>query len=123
MPLRNPLALLVVQAQPGSALTLKLAAPPAEPGLALLGESATAQPLACVTVCGCPLNVMSAARVGPVLAATLKLTVPLPVPLAVRPLIQLALSEALQVQPAAVVTLKLALPPAALALLDVGDIT
>lgn len=60
-----------------------------------------------------PPTVMVPVRAGPVLAATEKLTVPLPVPLAPPVIvIQLSLRTACQSHAAVVVRLKLPVPPA-----------
>jgi hypothetical protein len=80
-------------------------------------ESArTVQCFACETVNVCPAIVSVDIRAAPVFAATEKLTVPFPVPLAgVTPVIHVALLVAVQVHPGvAVIPMGIPAPPAAL---------
>jgi len=67
------------------------------------------------TVCVCPAIVTAAVRAGPVFAATLRPTAPLPVPLAPEVIVsQFCDGVAVQLQPAAAVTvIDAAVPPAA----------
>lgn len=66
----------------------------------------------CVTVNVWPATVRVPVLAAPVLAATLKLTMPLPDPVRLpSTVIQVAFDAALQVQPAAVVTFVDPLPP------------
>ena len=85
-------------------VTVTFAVPPAAPGDALLAASAYVQPLACVTVYVLPPAVIVPVRAGPVFAAMLKFTVPVPLPLAVSPVIQELAVVAVQAHPAVVLT-------------------
>jgi hypothetical protein len=74
---------VAVQAQPGGAVTVTAGTPPAAAAIETLnGLTTYEQPAACVTVTVCPLTETVPVRVLAVLAATLKLTVPSPLPLA-----------------------------------------
>lgn len=77
----------------------------------------------CVTVNVFPATVSVPLRLAPVFAATVKLTVPLPLPLLPALIvIQLSLLVAVHVQPAVVVIFELPLPPAAVKVCVVGAI-
>jgi hypothetical protein len=82
--------------------------------LVVLMEYVQLVPALCVMLKVCPATVIVPVRAGPVLAATEKLTVPLPVPVAPAVMvIQASLLVAVQAQPAAAVTLVEPAPPAA----------
>jgi hypothetical protein len=106
--------LAAVQAQPAPAVTLTVVVPPPASTVADAGVMAKAQPASWVTVTCWPAIVTAPVR-GPLVAGgTPRDTTPLPLPL-VGPLntIHGAPLAALQAQPAAVVTVVVALPPAA----------
>jgi uncharacterized membrane protein len=106
--------LVAVQAQPAAAVTLVEPAPPAAAMVWLAGLMENVQPDPCETEKVCPATVIVPVRAGPVLAAAEKLTVPSPLPLAPAVMvIQASLLVAVQVQPAAAVTLVEPAPPAA----------
>ena len=134
-PLPDPLAppvtvihaalLVAVHGQPVATVTLLLPVPAAAVNDRLVGEIDAVQlAAACVTVNVAPAIVRVPVRLeATVLGATLNPTVPLPDPVA--PLItaiQLLLLTAVHVQPAAVATLLLPLPPAAVNDWLVGEI-
>src|SRR6187401_199168 len=105
-----------VQVQPAPAVTLTVR--PVDwpfPSDRLDELSAYVHPLLCVTVWICPPMVTVAVRRGPVFALTVKLTVPLPLPLAPDVMvIHVCDATLVQVQPAIAVTpIGVALPPAA----------
>jgi hypothetical protein len=101
-----------VHPQPAAVLTTIVPAPP--PGFVvwLSGETSKPQPGDCVTVNGSPAMVSVPVRVGPVVAATVMPTTPLPVPDAVVSDTQFTLLEAVHTQPGAAVTATLVDPPA-----------
>jgi len=106
--------LAAVQAHPVAAVTLTDPDPPLAGKLCEAGLMVNAQPLFCVTVKVCPATVIAPMRCGPVLAATVNWTVPLPLPLApLEMVIQAALLVAVHAQIAAAVTLTEADPPLA----------
>ena len=127
VPLPEPLAPLVtvihelletaVHVQPAAVVTV-IGPPPLEaflPNDSLVGLIDYVQPLACVTVCVCPAIEMDPVRSGPVFAATVNATVPLPVPLAPAVIvIHVSDRVAVHAQPAGLVTpMGVAAPPAA----------
>jgi hypothetical protein len=79
----------------------------------LSGDTSTLQPGDCVTVKTWPAIVSVPVRAGPVVAATVKPTVPLPDPAAVASEIQVTSLDAVHGQPAAAVTITAFEPPAA----------
>jgi len=110
------LALLVaVQLQPPEAVTLTTLGPPDQLIVWLVGEIEYMHDPGgdCVTVNVCPAMVIVPVRwLVPVLAATVKATVPLPVPLLPEVIfIQLTLLVATQGQPLEAITLTLPGPP------------
>lgn len=117
------LALLAaVQPQPAGAVTPTDAVPPALLMFCVDGEIANEHPASCVTVKVWSPAVMVPVRGGPALAATAYWTDPFPVP--VEPAVtlsQLALLDALQLQPAAVPTSNRPAPPPAGADADAGE--
>lgn len=104
-----------VQLQPVAAVTVMVPEPAPYATLADVGEIVGAHTPACVTVKVFPAMVSVPLRlVVPVLAATLKVTVPPPVPAAPAvTVIHAALLTAVHAQPAAALTVVLAVPPAA----------
>ena len=114
--------LCAVHAQPEPAVTAMVPVPEVEATEALEGEMLYPHPAACVMVTACPATVRTPERDCVVeFAATEYDTVPEPVPLA--PLvidIQDTALVAVHVQPAAVVTETLPVPPAVAALAVVG---
>lgn len=107
------LLLTAVHGQPVVAVTVLLPFPPAAMNDWLVGEIAGEHELAaCVTVMVAPAIVSVPVRLEAVLAATLKVTGPLPVPDApLVTVIQLSLLTAVHGQSAAAVTLVLPFPP------------
>ena len=100
---------VAVQAHPAPAVTVIDRVPPPTPTTTGLGASeyvhVGAAAAACVTVNVCPAIVIVPLRSAPVLRATVKVTVPLLVPLAPPvTLIHVALLIAVQPQPAGAVT-------------------
>jgi len=97
---------LAVQAQPGPAVTATAVPAPAVAGADwLVGLIEYAQGAACVMVCTWPPTVIVPVRAAPVLAATLYVKVPLPLPVAPAVmLIQVSDRVAVHAHPAAVVT-------------------
>jgi hypothetical protein len=125
VPLAEPLAppvavtqlapLVAVHVHPGVVVTATVPVPPVPANAWLDGEMLNAQPAAdCVTVKLWPATVNVAVRLDEVVfAATLKDTVPLPVPLEPPVTVtQLAPLVAVQAQPVIVVTATLPVPPA-----------
>ena len=106
-----------VHVQPAAVVTVM--GPPLEEALllndSLVGLIEYVHPLACVTVCVWPAIEMAAVRSGPVFAAAVNATVPLPVPLAPEVIeIHVAGVVAVQAQPAGLVTpTDVPAPPAA----------
>jgi hypothetical protein len=134
LPLPEPVAVIQLapdaadHAHEGSAVTLTVPLPPLAGNEADDAESVTVHVgggagAACVTVSVCPPMVSVPVRAAVVsFAATLKATVPAPLPLApLVTLIQLAFGVAFQAQPAPAVTVTESLPPSAAAPLDVFD--
>jgi len=115
--------LVAVHAQPAVAVTVTVADPPLAAGLADVGDALKLHGNVCVIVTVWPATVSVPVReVVPVFAATLYVTVPLPVPLAPAvTVIQDALLVAVHAQPAVAVTVTVADPPLAAGLADVGD--
>ena len=108
------LLLVAVQEHPVAVVTLTDPDPPLAGRLCEVGLMMNTQPLFCVTVKVCPATVIVPMRCGPVLAATVNSTVPLPLPLApLEMVIQAALLIAVQAQPVTVVTLTEPDPPLA----------
>lgn len=115
--------LVAVHEHPAVACIAKLAAPPASPALADVGESAKEHEMpACITVKILPAIVTVPLRELPLLAATLICTVPLPDP---EPpdvtVIHDALLVAVRLHPLVAVTAMLADPPEDVRLVEVGD--
>jgi len=103
----QPSLVVAVHAQPAGAVTAigGVDAPPAAGTVRLVGLIVTVQPPDCVTVNVCPPIESVPTRSGPALAATLKLTLPLPVPLAgALTVSQPSLVVAVHAQPAGAVT-------------------
>jgi hypothetical protein len=113
-----------VQVQPVDAVTVTVPELAPDATLADIGEIVGAHVVACVTVKVLPAIVSVPVRlVVPVLAATLKVTVPPPVPAAPAvTVIHTALLTAVHVQPAAALTVVLTVPPAAVNDWLVGEI-
>lgn len=110
----NQGALLVaVHAQPLEDAMLTAAVPPPAGRLCESGETEKLQPGDCVTVKICPAIVAVPVRVGPSVAATVMVALPLPVPVAGDTVIQGALLAAVHGQPEAVVIAIVVVPPAA----------
>jgi hypothetical protein len=105
--------LAAVQAHPAAALTSIVRLPPPAATAWLSGDTSKPQPGDCVTVNGCPAIVTVPIRDGPVVAATVNGTAPLPVPAVVPSAIQLTSLDAVQGHPAAAVTATAFDPPAA----------
>jgi hypothetical protein len=105
--------LVAVQPQPAAAPTLTSSGPPLAPVVRLSGDTSKLQPGDCVTVKDCPATVTVPVRDGPSVAATVKLTAPLPDPPVVPIEIQLTLLAAVHGQPAPAVTAIVPAPPAA----------
>ena len=104
-------------------VTVVLPVPPAATTLCDVGDRLKLQLPACDTVKVCPAMVSVPVReLVPVLAATVKATLPLPVRL-LPPVkvIQLALLATVHAHALVVVTVVLPVPPAAATLCDVGD--
>ena len=93
----------------------------------LIGVGAHGPPPACVTVKTCPLTTMLADLCGPLLAATEKLTVPLPLAFAggVMVIHDVSVEMAVQLHPPGAVTLKLPppVPPLKFWLVGLTDVT
>lgn len=107
--------LAAVHEQPVPEMMLKLPAAPLAGTLVLAADKVYVQPDACVTVNVCPAIVNVPVRAVPGFAATVKLTVPLLVPLAPAvTVIHDALLAAVQAQPAPLVIFTLPLPPVSL---------
>jgi hypothetical protein len=103
----QPSLLAAVQLQPAGAVTAiaGVDGPPAAGTVRLVGLIVTAQPLLCVTVNVWPPIVSVPVRSGPVFAAAVKVTLPLPVPPAPAVIVsQPSLLAAVQLQPAGAVT-------------------
>jgi hypothetical protein len=116
--------LTAVHAQPVVVVTLVLPVPPGATAFSEVGETVNTHGAAsCVTVTVWPATVSVPVReLVDVFAATLKLTVPLPLPLAPAvTVIHAALLVAVHAQPVVVVTLVLPVPPAATAFSEVAD--
>ena len=97
--------LFALQPQPDGAVTATDPEPPDEATDCESGEIANAHPLPCETVTVCPAMVSVPERAGPSAAATLRVTVPAPLPpLPEAIVIHDALLEALQPQPLLVFT-------------------
>ncbi len=111
---------LVVQLHPVVVVTATVADPPAAVGLKLTGLMLYAHAAACVTVNDCPAIVIVAVRAAPVLAATARVTDPLPVPLPPVTVIHAGAPLVVHAHPAAVVTATAVEPPAAVGLTLVG---
>src|SRR5262245_13668262 len=110
----QPSAVVALQSQPASVVTLNDPLPPPVPYNQLLGLRAKVQ-LAWLMVKACPRTMMEPVRGLPLFVCTIKLTVPAPVPVAPPVMvIQPLVFEASQLQPAPVVTLNEPGPPAAL---------
>ena len=131
LPLPEPLAPLVtviqlallvaVQAQPAPLVTFTVPVPPAATKSCELGAILKVQPFAWLTVKICPAMLSVPVRAGPVLAAAVKATAPLPLPLAPEVIVsQFALLVAVQRQPPGEVTVTVPVPPAAATFCDVG---
>src|SRR5574341_283269 len=106
--------LAAVQAHPVAVVTLTEPDPPLAGKLCEVGLMVNTQPLFCVTVKVRPAMVIVSIRCGPVLAATVNCTVPLPLPLApLEIVIHAALLIAVHAQPDTVVTLTEPDPPLA----------
>ena len=105
--------LVAVQVHPLAVLTPTVRVPPPASTLCVSGDTSKAQPGDCVTVNTWPAIVAVPVRGGPVVAATVKLTAPLPVPELVASEIQLTSLAAVHGHPDAVVTLTVLDPPAA----------
>ena len=104
--------LLAVQVHPAEVVTVTLPVPPAAFTFKSVGVTVKVQPDCWLTVKVCPPAVIVPVRGGPAFGCTVKAIAPLPVPLLLVRVIQGTLLDADQVQPAAVVILKLPLPPA-----------
>ena len=93
----------------------------------LIGVGAHGPPPACVTVKTCPLTTMLADRCGPLLAATEKFTVPLPLPFPGGVMVthDVSAERAVQLHPPGAVTLKLPAPalPLKFWLVGLTDVT
>jgi hypothetical protein len=115
--------LVAVQAQAGFVVTFVLPAPPDDPRFWEAADSVKLQVPACEIWRVCPAAVRVAVRAAAFLfCGALKVTVPLPVPLAPDVMVsQVALLVAVQVHPVPVVTLAVPVPPAAATLGDDED--
>jgi len=116
---------VVVQLQPAAVVTLTLPVPAAAAGVSKVGAAVKVHgggAPACVTVTVWPATVTLAVRGEvDVLAVNEKMVVPLPMPVAPELIeIQETLSDAAQLQPAAVVTLTLPLPATSAGLSEGG---
>src|SRR5207237_214133 len=106
-----------VHVQPAATVTLMVRVPPLASTLILSGETLKLQPGDCVTVTVCPAIVTVLVRDGPFVAATVKVTVPAPLPLVAEDVAMLeSLLAAVQVQTAAALTFTERVPPLASAL-------
>jgi hypothetical protein len=120
LPLAPPVTLIqsallaAVHVQPVAAVTPTVPDPPLPGTLVLVDESAYEQAPGCVTVKVCPAAVIVPVLAGPVFAAALNRTVPLPVPVAPAEIVsQAASAVADHAQPPAVWTSKDPGPPPA----------
>lgn len=105
--------LAAVHAQPASAVTVTVPVPPDDGTDSVCGAAENVQPWPWLTVIVCPATISVPERAGPLVPATLAVTVPLPLPLApLAMVIHGTWLAAVQAQPASVVTVTLPLPPA-----------
>ncbi len=100
-----------LQAQPAAAVTVTVREPPVGSASCVSGATSKLQPGDCVTARACPAIVTVPLRVGPVVAATFRVTLPGPVPPGVAGVIQSASLEAVHGQPAPAVTVTACDPP------------
>jgi hypothetical protein len=98
---------------PAAAFTLTVRLPPFGSTVWLRGDTSKPQPGDCVTVSTWPAIVTVPLRDGPVVAATAKPTLPLPVPDVVVSVTQFTSLDAVHGQPGAAVTVAVFDPPAA----------
>jgi hypothetical protein len=105
--------LAAVHPQPEPAVTATDASPPAAGTARVSGDTENVQPCPCTTVTFWPATVIVPDRVGPVVGAAVKVTVPDPLPLAPDAMvIQGALLDAVHAHPPPVVTETVPFPPA-----------
>ena len=106
--------LTAVQAQPGPLVTATVPLPPAAATFCDVGEMANVQPCPWLTVTVRPAIVSVVERAAPPVPATVKRTVPLPLPLCPSVMVtHSALLAAFQGQPVAVDTDAVPVPPPA----------
>jgi hypothetical protein len=111
-----------LHAHPAPVVTVTLPLPPPEGIVWVSGAIAYVQPWPCTTVTVCPPMVREPVRAGPLAAATAKLTVPPPLPLAAPVMvIHGTLLAAVHAHPLAVFTVTVRVPPLASTVCERGD--